>query len=62
VFVGTSQRGRGTVQSPSSSHPDTQIPAVASQRGVPPLHRVSLVAEHWPQEPFGWQAGAPPGH
>jgi hypothetical protein len=27
---------------------------------VAPEHSVAFVAEHWPHEPFGWQAGAEP--
>ena len=27
-----------------------------------PVHFVVLVAEHWPQEPPGWQAGVAPPH
>lgn len=36
----------------------TQVPEDTSQTGVAPVHAVRLVAEHWPQAPLGWQAGA----
>jgi hypothetical protein len=36
----------------------TQMPAVASHIEVAPAHRRSFVAEHAPQVPFGWHAGA----
>jgi hypothetical protein len=40
----------------------TQVPAPVKQTGVPPEHWVVLVAEHWPHEPPGWQAGVAPPH
>jgi hypothetical protein len=40
----------------------THVPVVVKQAGVAPEHCVVFVAEHWPHEPFGWQAGAEPGH
>jgi hypothetical protein len=36
----------------------TQTPIAVSQRGVVPPQEAELVAEHWPQAPLGWQAGA----
>ena len=41
---------------------ETQVPVAVKQTGVVPAHCAPFVAEHWPQEPFGWQAGAAPGH
>jgi len=38
----------------------TQAPAVVLQAGVAPEHFAWFVAEHWPHEPFGWQAGVAP--
>jgi len=29
---------------------------------VAPLQAAALVAEHWPHDPEGWQAGADPPH
>jgi hypothetical protein len=40
----------------------TQVPLLAKQAGVAPLHLVALVAEHWPQAPHGSQAGVAPLH
>ena len=40
----------------------TQMPAPGKQTGVAPVHRVVLVAEHWPHAPPGWQAGVAPPH
>jgi hypothetical protein len=40
----------------------THVPLVVKQAGVVPEHCVVLVAEHWPHEPPGWQAGAELGH
>jgi hypothetical protein len=40
----------------------TQVALAAWQTGVAPVHFVALVAEHWPHEPPGWQAGAELGH
>ena len=31
----------------------TQAPTLLSQAGVAPVHFAALVAEHWPQAPFG---------
>jgi hypothetical protein len=36
----------------------TQTPAEASHTEVAPAHRLAFVAEHAPQVPFGWHAGA----
>jgi hypothetical protein len=40
----------------------TQVPEVVRHRGVPPLQRLALVAEHCPQAPLAWQAGVEPPH
>lgn len=41
----------------------THWPTVASQAArLVPAHLVTFVTEHWPQEPFIWQAGALAGH
>jgi hypothetical protein len=40
----------------------TQLPEAGRQSGVAPVHRLALVAEHSPQAPLGWQAGAAPPH
>jgi hypothetical protein len=40
----------------------TQVPELTSQTGVAPVHTTALPAEHWPQRPFGWQAGVAPPH
>jgi hypothetical protein len=40
----------------------TQTPPPTSQAGVAPAHCVALLAEHWPQAPVVWQAGAEPPH
>jgi hypothetical protein len=41
----------------------THWPTVASQAARPvPAHLVRFVTEHWPHEPFIWQAGALAGH
>jgi hypothetical protein len=42
----------------ASSRHETQSPVMASQRGVAPAQVAAFIAEHWPQAPFGWQAGA----
>jgi hypothetical protein len=36
----------------------TPTPEERSQTGVAPVQRVVLLAEHWPQAPEVWQAGA----
>ena len=41
---------------------ETQLPAAVLHTGVAPEHWVALVAEHWPQDPDGWQAGVAPPH
>jgi hypothetical protein len=38
----------------------TQVPPATLQAGVAPVHLIELEAEHWPHEPFGWQAGVAP--
>ena len=40
----------------------THVPAVVKQRGVAPVQRSELPAEHWPQAPPGWQPGVAPPH
>ena len=40
----------------------TQTPAAVLHAGVGAVHRVVLVAEHWPHAPPGWQAGVAPPH
>jgi hypothetical protein len=40
----------------------TQVPCATSQIGVPPVHALALVLEHWPHAPEVWQAGVPPPH
>jgi len=40
----------------------TQVPETVRQSGVPPVHSVVFVAEHWPQVPDAWQAGVDPPH
>jgi hypothetical protein len=40
----------------------TQVPVAVKQTGVAPEQAVALEAEHWPQAPPGWQAGAVPPH
>jgi hypothetical protein len=37
---------------------DTQVPPPISQAGVGLTHAVALLAEHWPQAPDAWHAGA----
>lgn len=39
-----------------------QVPVLVLQTGVVPAHAAPFVAEHWPQEPLAWQAGAFIGH
>jgi len=46
---------------PASPLQPTQVPVVASQNAVAPVHAVALVAEHCLQEP-DTHAGADPGH
>jgi hypothetical protein len=38
----------------------TQRPAPTSHEGAAPEHAETFEAEHWPQAPFGWQAGVDP--
>jgi hypothetical protein len=38
----------------------THVAVATSQAGVAPVHRVALVAEHWPHAPDVWQAGVAP--
>jgi hypothetical protein len=40
---------------------DTQDPVVRLQ-ALPEVQLVELLTEHWPHEPFGWQAGVVPPH
>jgi hypothetical protein len=40
----------------------TQLPVAALHSGVAPTQRDPFVAEHWPQAPEAWQAGAAPPH
>jgi hypothetical protein len=40
----------------------THVPIAAKQAGVAPVQRTAFVAEHWPQAPDGWHAGADPPH
>jgi len=54
-----SQIGAPPEQSASARHP-TQVPDVAWQTGVDPLHAAVLPSEHWPQAPLVWQAGVAP--
>jgi hypothetical protein len=43
-----------------SSEQGPQTPLVTSHAGVVPVQSASLVAEHSPQAPVGWQAGVVP--
>jgi hypothetical protein len=40
----------------------THVAVPTSHTGVPPAHLALFVAEHAPQDPFGWQAGAAAPH
>jgi len=40
----------------------TQVPVVALQAGVVPMHWLELPTEHWPHAPLGSQAGVVPPH
>jgi hypothetical protein len=61
VWLPPSQIGVVPLQS-ALARQRTHLPAAASQRGVPPVHWTLLFAEHWPQAPEAWQAGAAPPH
>lgn len=37
-----------------------QVPVATLHALFEPVHALWLLAEHWPQEPFGWQAGVAP--
>jgi hypothetical protein len=40
----------------------TQVPEAVLQLGVAPVQSALLLAEHWPHDPDGWQAGVAPPH
>jgi hypothetical protein len=61
VWVPPSQTGVVPLQS-ALARQRTHLPAETLQSGVPPVHWVLLIAEHWPQAPEDSQAGAAPPH
>jgi hypothetical protein len=61
VWAPLSQTGVVPLQS-ALARQRTHLPRGASQSGVAPVHWTLLFAEHWPQAPEDWQAGAAPPH
>jgi hypothetical protein len=58
-WVVPSHTGEEAAHSLLARHP-WHVPVAVAHTGVAPPQAAAFVAEHWPQAPLGWQAGAAP--